>query len=387
MRLRALSLAFVAVGMCSVTAHAASAKLAVMPTQLDATSQGLVPKLFDDYLLAAVQNAGDFEVIGQEDIAALIGFEKQKEILGCDDAACLADVGNALGVDRLLVVKIACLGEDWVVTSKLINIRATKVEARASEIVSGAVKELLQAVPRIPRQLFAAAQLAPAGASTAHAGDSGPPATLPAASPAAPGRAASASGAFAPNPDLGRGKRIGGIITTFSGVGMATLAVMTSLLSAESCNIGTYDFSTSSYGEEQCSLNGFAVAMQLFMGAGGLAAMGVGSSFQLNGRAEAATGEKRASGHVWYRWLAWALAAGSVALPIAAASKSLGGTSLLQASALTTIGAGVLFTMSGFSSSAHAVSGDRELQIAARPLFIPRGERTTLAGVALALEL
>src|SRR5512141_2191074 len=99
-------------------------KLAVLPTAFDKSSEGMVPKLFDEYVLSAVQNAGDYEVIGQDDIAALMGFEKQKDILGCDDASCIASIGGALGVDRIIAVKIARLEADWVVTSKLINIKA-----------------------------------------------------------------------------------------------------------------------------------------------------------------------------------------------------------------------------------------------------------------------
>ena len=69
----------VAAAAIAVPSAQAKEKYAVMPTQLDETSKGLVPDLFDDYLLTAIQNAGDFDVIGQEDIAAMLGFEKQKD--------------------------------------------------------------------------------------------------------------------------------------------------------------------------------------------------------------------------------------------------------------------------------------------------------------------
>lgn len=129
-------------------------KLAVMPTQFDESSRGQVPKLFDDYVLTAVQNLGGYEVIGQDDINALIGFEKQKDLFGCDDAACIADIGGALGVDRMMVVKIARLGNDWVSSCKIINIKATKVERRLNEVTPGDVRALLEGVPGIVAKLF-----------------------------------------------------------------------------------------------------------------------------------------------------------------------------------------------------------------------------------------
>ena len=57
------------VALLSLTAFPASAetdKIAVIPTQFDETSKGLVPDLFDDYLLTAVQNSTAYEVIGQD---------------------------------------------------------------------------------------------------------------------------------------------------------------------------------------------------------------------------------------------------------------------------------------------------------------------------------
>ncbi|MEK7704241.1 MAG: hypothetical protein AAB426_04725 [Myxococcota bacterium] len=133
----------------------AGRKVAVLPVQLDTGAEGKVPQLIDDYLLTAVQNMSGLEVIGQDDISALLGFEKQKDLVGCDDASCLANIGGALGVDLIVAVKVALLGTDWVVTAKLINLREARVEARTSEIVAGDVKALLRSVPEIARRLFA----------------------------------------------------------------------------------------------------------------------------------------------------------------------------------------------------------------------------------------
>jgi hypothetical protein len=232
MRLAWWSLAVIL--LVAVPARAERMKLAVLPTQFDKNSTGLVPKLFDEYVLTAVQNAGEYEVIGQDDIAALVGFEKQKDVLGCDDASCIANIGGALGVDRIVAIKIARLDPDWVVTSKLINIRATKVEARTSDMVAGSVKNLLNAVPDIVNKLFAAAQgrTPPRGSTGASsqaptiAGATGTSSQAPttASSTGEPlPRAASTSppataGADSPGPEHGRVARVAGIILTVGGV-------------------------------------------------------------------------------------------------------------------------------------------------------------------------
>lgn len=134
-------------------------KLAVLPAQFDETAKGQVPDLFDDYLLTAVQNeSAGLQVIGQEDISAILGFEQQKDLFDCADTSCMADIGGALGVDRIVVVKIARLNNDWVTTAKLINIRAARVESRVNQIVSGSVKNLLESVGALAQDLFAQAR-------------------------------------------------------------------------------------------------------------------------------------------------------------------------------------------------------------------------------------
>jgi len=139
----------------------APTKVAVIPTQLDATAKGQVPSLFDDYLLAAVQNqTTGYEVIGQDDIAAILGFEQQKDLSSCNDASCIADIGGALGVDKIVVVKVARLAEDWVATGKIIDINRASVDNRISHIEEGDVKELIKAVPTIISQLFGTAAIA-----------------------------------------------------------------------------------------------------------------------------------------------------------------------------------------------------------------------------------
>ncbi len=131
-----------------------SEKLAVLPTRLEAGTEGSVPELFDDYVLTSVHHAGNFDVIGKTDLDALIDFDQQKELLGCDDVSCFAELGGALGVDLLLSLSIARIGGDWVITAKLINQGKVRVEARANVIVTGEVRQLMEAIPGLLQKLM-----------------------------------------------------------------------------------------------------------------------------------------------------------------------------------------------------------------------------------------
>lgn len=111
----------------------------------------------EELLLTDLQNLHRFEVVGQSDIARLIGFERQKQMMGCSDSACMAEMAGALGVDYVMSADIGKLGEVTVVTSKLIDARKGSVVARASRTVStdsalpaaveSLVRELAEAIP------------------------------------------------------------------------------------------------------------------------------------------------------------------------------------------------------------------------------------------------
>lgn len=137
-----------------MSAQAARTKIAVLPVDLDHGAKREVPDLVNDIVLSAVQDLGTFEVIGHDDVNTLLGFEQQKEMLGCDDATCMAQIGGALGVDKLLALRVARLQGDWVVTGKLIDIKSARVEDRFSDFVRGSARELLQALPGLVGVLF-----------------------------------------------------------------------------------------------------------------------------------------------------------------------------------------------------------------------------------------
>ena len=50
-----------------------------------------MPRIVDDCVLTAAQEIGGFEVIGQDDVQAALGFERQKDLLGCDDTTRLGE--------------------------------------------------------------------------------------------------------------------------------------------------------------------------------------------------------------------------------------------------------------------------------------------------------
>ena len=105
-------------------------KCAAMPVKIKDISEQMA-FVIDELLLTELQQAG-FEAIGPDDINALIGFEKTKEAVGCDEISCALEIGNALGVDYLTAGSAAAVEGSMMLTLKLIDPKGARVVARVS---------------------------------------------------------------------------------------------------------------------------------------------------------------------------------------------------------------------------------------------------------------
>ncbi len=173
--------------LCLVAALAApQPKLAVLGVQRDKSVKDALPDVINEVVVTAAHEAGGYEVIGQDDIEAMLGFEKQKDALGCDDASCFVAIGGALGADKLLVVRVARLEGEWLVGLKLIDVRQARVDGRAARSLKGNAGALVQALPGWVRDVLSskAPTPSPPAPPTPPAADAGGPSrcsiTLPA---------------------------------------------------------------------------------------------------------------------------------------------------------------------------------------------------------------
>ena len=94
-------------------------------------------------------------MISGRDIAAMLGFERQKQMVGCSDQSCLAEIGGALGVDRLIVSQAGKLGDTFIVTLKMINIDGATTERRVYKTIKGGdVDRLIDTVAQSVAELI-----------------------------------------------------------------------------------------------------------------------------------------------------------------------------------------------------------------------------------------
>lgn len=128
-------------------------RCAAMPLQALSVSADMV-KVIDEFVLSELQGVG-FEAIGNDDISVMLGFEKTKDAMGCDDASCAAEIGGALGVDYIVAGKVSTLGSAPVLTLKLVDVRNSRVLARSNRTGSGSESGLPTLVAEAVQELVA----------------------------------------------------------------------------------------------------------------------------------------------------------------------------------------------------------------------------------------
>ncbi len=128
--MRALFLAVLA--LAPLTASAARQKIAVLDVRAVQGVQPGTATILTAILVDDAARAG-FDAISQADVSAMIGFEKQKKMLGCsEDSSCLAEIGGALGVEYVLSGQVGQIGSRYHLSFQLLDARKARVVGRAA---------------------------------------------------------------------------------------------------------------------------------------------------------------------------------------------------------------------------------------------------------------
>jgi hypothetical protein len=84
-----------------------------------------------------------------------MSLERQKEMLGCKSDSCMAELGGALGCDRLVAGDLARLGESWLISLKLVETGKARVSAQADRrLRGGTIDDVLDQLPAMVGELF-----------------------------------------------------------------------------------------------------------------------------------------------------------------------------------------------------------------------------------------
>jgi hypothetical protein len=131
-------------------------KLVLLPL----TPRGDVKKetvaVFDEALAGELRRRPSVSVLAESDLAALLGVERKRQLLtGCSDSGCLAELGGALGADRVVHGSVGRVGSSLVVTIATLDAPRSRTVASVSERLKGAGDEaFLDALPAMVEKLL-----------------------------------------------------------------------------------------------------------------------------------------------------------------------------------------------------------------------------------------
>jgi hypothetical protein len=143
----------------------APSRIAVMPVGSGEGVPGRTAEAVTEAVAAEVRRYGGGEVITQKEIVAVLSLEQQKQMLGCQSDSCMAELGGALGVDRMISGDLAKLGESWLFHLKLVDVVKVKVIAQSDRrLRRGSIDDVLDVLPAMVVELFPpASKPGPAG--------------------------------------------------------------------------------------------------------------------------------------------------------------------------------------------------------------------------------
>jgi hypothetical protein len=131
-------------------------KLVLLPL----AALGGVPKetaqLLGDALAGELRKRHGISVLTQADVSALLGVEKTRQMLGCTDSGCMAEIGGSLGADRVVHGSLGRIGESLVVNVSALDPKRALAAAAVSERLRGGGEEaFLDVLPSIADTLLA----------------------------------------------------------------------------------------------------------------------------------------------------------------------------------------------------------------------------------------
>ncbi|MFO0598316.1 MAG: hypothetical protein U0228_23630 [Myxococcaceae bacterium] len=106
-----------------------------------------------EQLTTELSNRGELEVVSANDLQLLMGLDRQRQLTGCSESTCLAEISNALGAPWIVSGSLAQFGQATRLDLKLIRASDGKAffreganiqgESSLFEIVSGMARRMM----------------------------------------------------------------------------------------------------------------------------------------------------------------------------------------------------------------------------------------------------
>jgi hypothetical protein len=140
----------------AVAAAARRVKVAMLPLVALGGVKPETAQLLGDALAGELRRRPGVSVLTRSDVMALLGAERTRQMVGCADSGCIAELGGALGADRVVHGSIGRVGDSLVVNLSALDPRRAVSAASVSERLRGGGEEaFLDVLPVLADGLLA----------------------------------------------------------------------------------------------------------------------------------------------------------------------------------------------------------------------------------------
>lgn len=105
---------------------------------LDPKTKGDVPERalagFVSALVPELRKLEGVSSVGMSEVRDMLAFEKQRQLLGCGDDSCLAEIGGALGVDEVVTFELLLNGNQYALSSRRLNMKKAMMVSADSKV-------------------------------------------------------------------------------------------------------------------------------------------------------------------------------------------------------------------------------------------------------------
>jgi len=130
-------------------------RIALQELQTSGDVDPRIVQVVAESLLAELRKLEKTAAVGMNEINEMLSFEQQRQLMGCEESSCLAEIGGALGVDQLLSGSLSVLGGTVLFSLRrtdLVRARVLGSIARRLTLTTG--EELLAEIGPSIQELF-----------------------------------------------------------------------------------------------------------------------------------------------------------------------------------------------------------------------------------------
>ena len=110
--------------------------------------------LLTEVVIDNVGKLDRFKVIGQKDISKIMNIEQTKQMAGCSDSGCLANIAGSMGSDFYIEGSVGSVGDKYIVTLKLMDAQKVETVEHNTRIIPKDDNLILDAVVSLVAALF-----------------------------------------------------------------------------------------------------------------------------------------------------------------------------------------------------------------------------------------